>query len=112
MGNGSLRCGECGKEICYCCANSVLEHWNRRHPDRKEHIAKHKVYFPNRMMYGFTVQDQDDKLDAQDYNCACCGEHREGLIIDKQKAKNDKRLSFLCRACLASIKRVQKYMEI
>lgn len=102
----------CGRELEYCCETAILEHWNHRHPDRKEHIAKHKVYIVHRMAYGFTVRDQNDKLIQQNYNCACCGEHREGLVIDRQKVLKNNKLSFICRACLATVKRAQKYMEV
>lgn len=102
----------CGRKLEYCCETAILESWNRKHPDRKEHIAKHKVYIVHKMAYGFSKDCQLDKLREQNYNCACCGERKEGLVIDKKKANSNGRLSFICRVCLASIRRVQKYMEV
>jgi len=108
--SGLLRCRECRREIQYCCESTVLAAYRHKKVGTK-HIANADRYYPNRTVSGFLVVQQREQLLKQKYICALCGRPAI-LVIDKVLAEQDKRLRFICRPCLAAIKKVRSYDRI
>lgn len=74
------------KSKCRDCVREALYDWRNRHPDRFRKVG---WAYELRKLYGITVEDYEEMLDAQGGVCAICGGNNEGHLRKNLKLAVD-----------------------